>query len=68
MNPECTKEIVEHWNATQKDQKNHLMRLFLQEEGDFQTQQDWLLFLAESFGFADRRGVGEKADFLKHRK
>ena len=43
MNPECSKEIVEQWNAIQKDQKNHLMRLFLQEGGDLQTQQDWLL-------------------------
>ena len=49
MKPETIQIIIGKWNSSNDTTRNVLMRLFLENNGDFSYQQEWLLFLAEAF-------------------
>lgn len=53
MSPEVLKAVMTEWNRSHDHQKNGLMKLFLENNGDFSAQHDWLLFLADAFGISE---------------
>ena len=54
MKPEIIQTIIGTWNESSETTRNALMTLFLENDGDFSYQQEWLLFLAEAFGITKK--------------
>jgi hypothetical protein len=50
MKPETIQIIIGKWNSSNDTTRNALMKFFLENNGNFNYQQDWLIFLAEAFG------------------
>ena len=52
MKPEIVRAIIGKWNSSSDTTRNALMKIFLENNGDFSYQQQWLLFLADAFGIS----------------
>lgn len=52
MKPEIIQTIIVKWHNSNETTRNALMKIFLENNGDFSYQQEWLLFLADAFGIS----------------
>ena len=66
MGPEILREVIHRWNKSDASSRNCLMKQFLENNGDFHSQGDWLRFLASAFNMNSFRHKKPRCLDLNH--